>query len=373
MRDEPERQERQERHSLLAPERETPPRVAARPRAGMAAALAAMLVMAGYLVLGKYYVGKHIAHGTSSLLVGRQIVASLCMLAIGFVRHGAVMPRRKDLGLFALLGLLNFVNSTLFVWGFTLTNSFITSVAQLLIPVFTFAYTWATGLERASRTQVFGVLFIVVGCAVTATGTATAAHATARAAPRYLALGLVCLLAQTSSFVAMIFRQKPMLDVYPVSLVVAWSYSLGAVGSVLYSLLDGSAFQLGAVFESALALSIVLYSALLGAVAYFELFAFATKHLPATLVSATVALEPAAVSMLGALVFHTRVTPLEVCGYLLAMSGATAIALVVRDAGRRRDRLESPPSAAPAADGGPAAASPREPGTRGVCWACRQP
>ena len=66
MRDEPERQERQERHSLLAPERETPPRVSARPRAGMAAALAAMLVMAGYLVLGKYYVGKHIAHGTSA-------------------------------------------------------------------------------------------------------------------------------------------------------------------------------------------------------------------------------------------------------------------------------------------------------------------
>ena len=40
----------------------------------------------------------------------------------------------------------------------------------------------------------------------------------------------------------------------------------------------------------------MVYSAVLGAVAYFELIAIATKHLPATVVGISVAFEPLAVT-----------------------------------------------------------------------------
>ena len=95
-------------------------------------------------------------------------------------------------------------------------------------------------------------------------------------------IGIVVLVAQCVSFVGLMLVQKRLLQRYSVSLVVAWSYTLCTLWSLLYSVVDGSILRLPQQFASSWKVAIVVYSALFGAVAYFELIAFATKHLPAT-------------------------------------------------------------------------------------------
>ena len=113
------------------------------------------------------------------------------------------------------------------------------------------------------------------------------------------------------------------------SIVVAWGYSAGVAFSVVSSAVDGSLWTLPAHFNSPTAVSIVIYSATVGALAYFELITFASKHLPASFVACSVALEPLAVSMLGILAFGYEVTPLEAVGYAIAMLGVAAMAAII--------------------------------------------
>ena len=308
-----------------------PPRVSTaaveerQPVMGAAAAVGAMLAMAGYVLMGRSYThgGPHShGHGTNGFVLARQMVAAPIMLIAACYRHGCMLPTPEVRRVLVTLGALNFVNAATFVWGFTYTSPFITSVSQLLIPVFTWAYTRYYHLERPNLRKTLGIFFIALGCLVTCFGS----HPTAGVgAMPHLWLGLLCLLVEVGSFVALMLIQKPVLELYPVPLVVGWSYSIGACFTLCYSFLDGSVGRLSGVFSSADGLLIVSYSAVVGAVFYFEAFAFATKHLPPTVVSASVALEPCAVSVLGALFFGTRVSATEVVGYLIAMAGATSV------------------------------------------------
>ena len=62
--------------------------------------------------------------------------------------------------------------------------------------------------------------------------------------------------------------QKRVLEFYPVSLVVGWSYAICTVWSCAYCVADASIFRLPQlVAASSHGLSIVLYSAIFGAAA----------------------------------------------------------------------------------------------------------
>ena len=79
-------------------------------------------------------------------------------------------------------------------------------------------------------------------------------------------------------------------------------------------------------YGTANGLTSVLISAVVGAAAYFELLAIASKHLPATLVACSVALEPLLVSIGGAVALGQRTTALEFSGYAFAGLGACSMA-----------------------------------------------
>ena len=62
------------------------------------------------------------------------------MVFSALARHGRAFahPRPEHFGGIGKLGVFNFLNSIMFIWGLKLTSSFVTSVAQLVIPVITF-------------------------------------------------------------------------------------------------------------------------------------------------------------------------------------------------------------------------------------------
>ena len=144
---------------------------------------------------------------------------------------------------------------------------------------------------------------------------------------RNIASGLALLFLQSCAFACIVIVQRKVLstDVDP-SQVVALSYTIATMCTALYSLLDGSMWHLKDHYGTANGLTSVLISAVVGAAAYFELLAIASKHLPATLVACSVALEPLLVSIGGAVALGQRTTALEFSGYAFAGLGACSMA-----------------------------------------------
>lgn len=306
-----------------------------RPLAGCVAACVAVLAMAGYLMLGKEHVSNK-AHDAGGFTVCRQVVGAtlMCLGALG--RHGKAKMcsiRSEHVSSIAKLGVLNWLNSVLFILGFKWTSSFTASVAQLAVPVVTYAYTSYAGIEPPSCRKSLGVCLIVAGCLLTVVASTSSHGHHGRGGGGgggiWPWLGMCALGAQCCAFAAMLVVQKRVLDDYPVSLVVAWGYSGGAIFAIISSSIDGSLYHLPRHFNNLSSVCIILYSATVGAVAYFELITFATKHLPSTFVACSVALEPLAVSILSVLVFHRDILPLEVVGYAIALLGVGSMASLV--------------------------------------------
>ena len=233
-----------------------------KPRLGAAAAVAAALVMAGYVVLSKQFFGSG-GSEVGAFLLARQLLASTLMLALAAGRHGCLLPRPEHRGALARLGFLNFFNAIGFVWGVKLTTAFVTSVMQLSIPVFTLVYSTLTGLEQPSLAKGGALLLTLLGCgivAVSSAGEQSAAGAGAEPGPGLTPErgerdplsdaagvsipGVLLLVAQCMSFVGIIQVQKRVLDFYPVALVVGWSYAMCTAWSCAYCVLDRSIFRL---------------------------------------------------------------------------------------------------------------------------------
>mmetsp|Transcript_20646 Transcript_20646/g.62004 ORF Transcript_20646/g.62004 Transcript_20646/m.62004 type:complete len:202 (-) Transcript_20646:114-719(-) len=101
-------------------------------------------------------------------------------------------------------------------------------------------------------------------------------------------------------------------------------------GSAAAAAADGSLGAVGAALASPRDAAIVAYSATCGCVAYFVLIAYASKHLPAELVSVTVAVEPLAVSALGMLLLGAEPCAAEGAGFALAFGGTALLSRAVQ-------------------------------------------
>ena len=339
-----------------------------RPLAGAVAACVATVAMAGYLILGKAHVSGAMGrgeHDAGGFALCRQATGAVLMCIGALARHGraALRPSPQHYDTIGKLGICNFLNSILFIWGFKLTSPFVASVAQLSIPVITYCWTACTGVETPSCRKGVGVCLVICGSLIVVVGSSATASSSPIASGASLLIGLAALTVQTSSFAGLLVVQKRMLADHPVSLVVAWGYSCSVPFAFLSSLIDGSLYHVLSHFNSRSSIAIVLYSASIGAFLYFELITFATRHLPSTVVACSVALEPLAVSVLSVLVFHASISALETVGYAIALLGVGYMTSLVvandgegpgspRDLGDAKRRLSSLSASCISADDG---------------------
>jgi len=153
---------------------------------------------------------------------------------------------------------------------------------------------------------------------------------------------------QCSSFVGLLLEQERLVRSYPVSWVLAWAYASCTLLSCAAAAADGSLGAVGAALASPRDAAIVAYSATCGCVAYFVLIAYASKHLPAELVSVTVAVEPLAVSALGMLLLGAEPCAAEGAGFALAFGGTALLSRAVQSEseGGERGGQAGPPGGA---------------------------
>ena len=398
------------------------------PAVGAGAALAAAVCMSGYVLLSERSTNRH--GDASGFLLLRQLGATACMLLLAASRTKRVwpgLPPKQSRGNIQLLGLFQFLNALLFVYGLSLAGSFVAAVCQLSIPVITFAFATFSGLERPSLRRAMAMLTIVGGCALTACGhamheaaaiaardaAAAAAAASDGVVPVVISdpistkmifegrrlfdaliiegralhatltnshyhsirkrghhstkvlhashlplFGVLLLLCQCASFVGIVLVQRRVLKHHPVSIVVLWSYLIATLYTALYCLCVGSLWRLSSQITSTADAGSLAFAAVFGSVIYFEAVALATKHLPPTIVACSVALEPLAVSLLGALFFGHVTTPFEVGGYAVASIGACAMAGLVETDGSSGSSNSDSDTEAEGSVGGSGCASP---------------
>ena len=193
------------------------------------------LTFSGLHVIGKYVLETVHPFALAAL---RVLVATPVLLALAW-RRDRVFPRRSDLPLLALLGLLGvFLNQILFISGLQLTLATNAAILITSIPVFAAAIGAAFGVERFGPGKLLGLMLTVAGALVLVNPF--------RFSFTGSMLGDFLVLANCLSYAGFLVAQRPALERLPWRTVIAWSFAWGSLGVLtvggrhLPGLFDGS-------------------------------------------------------------------------------------------------------------------------------------
>jgi len=273
------------------------------------------LGFSGWHVLGS----KALANGLKPLVFAcyRELLALILMYAVALFFDGFRRMRRRHLFQFILLGLFNYGNVVGFIVGMSLTSSDIAAIYQCCIPVFTILLGWWTGEEELNKFKISGILFAVLGAGLTTFFSFRDYHGQGI----WIVVGNLLLVAQTISISALIVFQRPMLERYPPSSVVAWGYT-GATILCLVSALsvywkDIDKWLLKGE-EEPIALS---YAAVVATLMTYMLMAWANKQTNSSIVSVFMTLQPVFTSVISYFALEESLTLPEILGGLVVMIG----------------------------------------------------
>ena len=226
------------------------------------AALSAATMMAGFVVLGKHFVGSTNNGGDpGALLICRQAIAAPTFLMLARIWHGPAKPLVSDYLLLLELSFLHFSNALLFVWGIRFTSAFIASVMQLCIPVYALIYARLWGNEVVSFANFVGIIVTITGCALVTAGAYDGDAFMSRGkGPRQFSLGLVVLMVQCMCFVKILNLQKTLMNRYELVWVLAWAYGLSSIWTLTGAVIDGSHKHLGDILHNYHGQVLIAYS-----------------------------------------------------------------------------------------------------------------
>mmetsp|Transcript_6432 Transcript_6432/g.19515 ORF Transcript_6432/g.19515 Transcript_6432/m.19515 type:complete len:369 (-) Transcript_6432:254-1360(-) len=207
--------------------------------------------------------------------------------------------RKEDVARFVAAGFCLFVGEYFYILGVELAGSIRASLWQPSQPIWTMAITAILGHERMSWKKGFGVACAFAGCAIMVLGRADGGGS--RHSSLVALLGNVCLFINCSLGTPLyIIAVKPLLDEYPPFAVAGLTFAINSVCfgvalSFMPLLVDPA--TLIPPLES-LTWASVIYVAVFATVLPYVLQLWATRLLPASLVSAYYVLQPVAAAAL---------------------------------------------------------------------------
>jgi len=273
------------------------------------------LGFSGWHVLGS----KALANGLKPLVFAcyRELLALILMYAVALFFDGFLRLRRRHLRQFIFLGLFNYGNVVGFILGMSLTSSDIASIYQCCIPVFTTLLGWLKGDEELNRFKISGILFAVIGAGLTTYFSSRNYHGQGSK----IVIGNLLLVAQTMSISALIVFQRPMLDLYPHSSVVAWGYTgatiLCGVSALSVYWEDVDKWLLIGE-EEPIALC---YAAFVATLITYMLMGWANKQTNSSIVSVFMTLQPVFTTVLSYFFLNESIRLPEIFGGLVVMIG----------------------------------------------------
>jgi len=267
----------------------------------------------------------------------REAVAGPFLVLLGLMFERA-SPKREDFFRLILLGLTGvYLNQMLVFLGLLLTTPLTVALMQCLVPVICSAMALSLQLERPTALKLLGILCAVIGAAVMI-GILEAF----KQWERRNALGILCLLGNTTATAGYIILQRPLNVRYlhaPLSLT-GWTYCIGSCATgltlALYCL-----FIDYRIFNN-LTWSVVpllAYAVFGGTVATYFLITFANARAPSTLVSGSWCLQPVFAAVLGIIFISAIPTSQQLIGGGFVLVG---LVMVIFEQRRQQQQHQQP-------------------------------
>jgi len=273
------------------------------------------LAFSGWHVLGSWA----LTNGLKPLVFAcyRELLALILMYTVAVFFDGFLRLSRKHLFRFICLGLFNYGNVVGFIVGMSLTSPDVAAIYQCCVPVFTILLGWWTGEEELNTLKMSGIFFAVIGAGLTAYFSSGDYHGHGS----WIVIGNLLLVAQTISMSALIVFQRPMLEIYPHSSVVAWGYTgatiLCGVSALSVYWQDADNWLLIGE-EEPIALG---YAAVVATLITYMLMGWANKQTHSSIVSVFMTLQPVFTSLLSYLVLTQGIRLPEILGGVVVMIG----------------------------------------------------
>jgi drug/metabolite transporter (DMT)-like permease len=254
----------------------------------------------------------------------RVLGAAPIFLALAF-GTGPSKPKKADLGLLALLGLLGVTaNQLLFIVGLSHTTATNAGILMPSIPVFTVALGALLGAESLGARRSFGVL-VAVGGAFVMLDPARFDLSSDRLIGNLMILGNCLCYA-----LFMVLQRGIVQRMRPIA-VIAWAYLFGGLGALLIAGPALFSSDFGAV--PALAWWTVAYVIVVPTTINYALITWAIKHTSPAVVATYTTLQPITSAVLAAIFLGESVGVPEAIGFVLIVAG---LLIVSRDSSGRR-------------------------------------
>ena len=265
------------------------------------------------VVFGSFHVvAKAVLAEAHPLALGglRVAFATPLLLAIAW-RHDRLVPRRSDLPVLALLGLLGvFANQLLFIVGLRLTTAINAAILMCAIPVFAAALGGFLGIERLGPRRLAGIGLSVAGALAMLDPSRFAGGG------RTLA-GNALILGNCVAYALFLVLQRPVVARLPWRTVIAWAFVFGGAGVLAVAwpqLVALEPLSLGAWLGIAY---IVLFPTALA----YALSTWAVRRSSPALVAAYTTLQPLVSWALAAAFLGERLGWLQGLGFALIAAG----------------------------------------------------
>jgi drug/metabolite transporter (DMT)-like permease len=293
--------------------------------------LVAQLCFGGFHVVGKAVLADVPPLALAAIRVG----CAAPLMAVFAWRHDRLLPARRDLPMLALLGMLGVCgNQVLFVLGLQRTTAINCSILMPTMPVFAVLAGAAFGIERIGARRLVGVALSVAGALVLANpvhllagtglgvalGLAPGAAATGGGgAPGSVALGNAMLIGNCICWACFLVLQRPILRRLPWRTVIAWSFVLGALPTMVLGWPQLAALRFRAV--PPLDWLGVVYTVVFATVVAYSISTWAVRRSSPALVAAYSTLQPVVATALAATFLGERLGWTEGAGFALIAAG----------------------------------------------------
>jgi len=288
--------------------------------------VAVQVIFGLFPILGLMAMDREVGFDPMSVVAWRIGGASLVLGVMAWVRHpGALLPKREDLPLLALLGFLGIVaNQALYLAGLARSSAIDAGLMMCTIPIFTCAVAAFAGQERLTVRRVGGVALALAGVLPLLLGRGQVGLFGEHA------LGNLMMAANCLCFAVYLVLSRPIASRVPALVLVTWTYWL-SLPALPFFLWNHSPLPLE-IGNAQVWLSlayVVIFPSVLG----YLLNLYALNRVGVGVTATYVYLQPVLTALVAVWILGERLT-LQMG--LAALALFAGVALVSRDANDRR-------------------------------------
>lgn len=261
-------------------------------------------------------------------LAGLRVASATPLLLLLAWRTDRCLPRRSDLPMLALLGLLGvFLNQVLFILGLQYTTATNAAILMPSIPVYAVAIAALLRIERIGWRRLLGIALAIAG-ALVVLGPGRLASSSS------MVWGNLLILLNCLSYSAFLVLQRPLLERLPWRTTIAWAFLFGSVGVLLVAASD--LLRLDVASISGPTWAGLAYIVALPTVFSYAVNTWAVKRSSPSLAATYTTAQPLFAATLASWFLGETLGWREGAGFLLIAAG------LLRVSWRRRDTLPVP-------------------------------